>query len=275
MPEKPPTGPQIMGVVNATPDSFSDGGQFRDAEEAIAHGLKLIEDGADILDVGGESTRPGAEPVSLEEERDRVLPVIEGLARRSETIISIDTRKPALAREAVVAGASIWNDVTALTFEPDSLETAAELGCGVVLMHAQGDPRTMQDDPRYDNVVEEVYAYLEGRISACVEAGVLRKNLIVDPGIGFGKTLVHNLALLANLERFTALGLPVLFGASRKRFIAAIDRNAPASGRLGGSLAAVLAGWRRGASIFRVHDVAETRQALAVYSAVEKAHRLR
>lgn len=261
-----------MGIVNVTPDSFSDGGAFFDPADAIAHGLKLAGDGADILDIGGESTRPGAETVSVEDETLRTIPVIEGLKKAGcETSVSIDTRKPEVAIAAVKAGASIWNDVTALSFSPESLETAASLGCDIVLMHAQGDPKTMQKDPHYDDVVEEVYAYLAGRMEACVKAGIGEARLILDPGVGFGKTLEHNLLLLGNLERFSALGRPVLLGASRKRFIAALDRNSPAAERLGGSLAAVLAGARQGVSIFRVHDVAATRQALAVTLAIADA----
>ncbi len=258
-----------MGVVNTTPDSFSDGGAFLDPAAAIAHALKLAQEGAAILDIGGESTRPGADDVPLEMELARTIPVIEGLRKKGcAAAISIDTRKPEVARAAVAAGASSWNDVTALTFAPDSLETAASLDCDIVLMHAQGDPKTMQDEPRYDDVVEEVYAYLSDRIEACVKAGVAERRLIVDPGIGFGKTLDHNLSLLARLGRFCDLGRPVLLGASRKRFIAALDRDGPAGERLGGSLAAVLAGFASGASIFRVHDVAETRQALAVAAGI-------
>ncbi|HXI86522.1 MAG TPA: dihydropteroate synthase, partial [Parvularculaceae bacterium] len=194
-----------MGVVNATPDSFSDGGAFACAEEAVAHGLRLVEQGADILDVGGESTRPGADDVPVAEELRRVLPVIEGLAAATDIPISIDTRKPEVARAAIAAGASIWNDVSALTFAPESLETAAALGCDIILMHARGEPKTMQVDPRYDDVVEEVYAYLARRIEAAVQAGIAKTRLIVDPGIGFGKALSHNLALIAGLERFKAL----------------------------------------------------------------------
>ncbi len=261
---------RIMGVVNATPDSFSDGGAYLDAGAAVSHALQLREDGADILDIGGESTRPGADDVPLEIEQARTIPVIEGVRKKGcAAEISIDTRKPEVARAAVTAGASIWNDVTALTFAPDSLEVAVALSCDIVLMHAQGDPKTMQKDPHYDDVVEEVYSYLAKRIEACIKAGVDEARLIVDPGIGFGKTLDHNLALLANLDRFCALGRPVLLGASRKRFIAALDRGAPANERLGGSLAAVMAGLTGGASIFRVHDVAETRQAISVFSAIE------
>lgn len=265
-----------MGIVNVTPDSFSDGGRHLEPAAAIAHGLKLAADGADILDIGGESTRPGASAVSEEEELQRVLPVIRELAQKSDVFISIDTRKPSVARAAISVGARIWNDVTALGYAADSLETAASLNCDVVLMHAQGDPQAMQDDPYYEDVVGQVYAFLDARINASLKAGISKEKLIVDPGIGFGKTVEHNLALLANLERFKALGLPVLLGASRKRFIGALDDVAggtagAADQRLGGSIAAVLAGLRRGASIFRVHDVAETRQALNIANAIEMA----
>lgn len=268
-------GYKIMGVVNTTPDSFSDGGRYLDPAAAVAHGLKLAEDGAAILDIGGESTRPGAEDVPLEMELARTLPVIEGIRGKGcKAAISIDTRKPDVARAAVAAGASIWNDVTALTFSPESLDVAASLNCHIVLMHAQGDPKTMQKDPRYDDVVEDVYAYLAGRVETCVKAGVSEERLILDPGIGFGKTLEHNIQLLAHLDRFGGLGRPVLLGASRKRFIAALDRDGPAADRLGGSIAAVLAGFLRGVSIFRVHDVAETREALATAAAIESGNNL-
>lgn len=266
-----PEAPAIMGVVNVTPDSFSDGGKFLDSTAAIAHGLRLAEEGADVLDIGGESTRPGAEPVSFEEELRRVMPVIEGLAGKTDAALSIDTRKPAVARAAIAAGARIWNDVSALSYADDSLDVAAALDCRIVLMHAQGDPRTMQDDPQYGDVVAEVSAFLAGRIEACGAAGIARDRLIVDPGIGFGKRVEHNLALIAGLDRLNSLRLPVMLGASRKRFIAALDGRAPAEERLGGSLAAVLAGRRRGASIFRVHDVAATRQALKIAKAIENA----
>lgn len=262
---------QIMGVVNATPDSFSDGGRFLDADTAIAHALQLTADGADILDIGGESTRPGAATISVEEECARVLPVIEGLTDKVGAWISIDTRKPEVAEAAIKAGAVIWNDVSALAFAPDSIDVAAALGCRIVLMHAKGNPKIMQDDPYYDDVVEEVYAFLAGRIEACVKAGIDEAKLIVDPGIGFGKSLEHNLALLTKLDRLSTLGCPVMLGASRKRFIAALDRDGPANDRLGGSLAAVLAGYNRGATIFRVHDVAQTRQALKTAFAIETA----
>ncbi len=263
--------PLLMGVVNVTPDSFSDGGAFLDPARAIDHGLKLVDEGAAILDIGGESTRPGAEPVGDETELSRVLPVVKGLAAQTAAVISIDTRKPVVARACVEAGASIWNDVSALTYSDESVAVAASLGCRVVLMHAQGEPKTMEDEPCYGDVVEEVFRDLSARISACEASGIARPRLVADPGIGFGKTLAHNLALIANLDRFSALGVPVLLGASRKRFIAALDRQGAPSARLGGSIAAALAGAARRASIIRVHDVAATRQALAVADAIEKA----
>ncbi len=261
--------PLLMGVVNVTPDSFSDGGSFQDPGHAIDHALRLVGEGAAIVDIGGESTRPGAEPVEPAAELARVLPVIRGLASQTAAAISIDTRKPAVARACVEAGASIWNDVSALTYAPDSLGAASSLDCRIVLMHAQGDPKTMQEAPRYDDVVAEVQAFLAARIAACEAAGVARERLIVDPGIGFGKTAAHNLALIAGLRAFGAFGRPVLLGASRKRFIAALDREGPAQGRLGGSVAAALVGARGGAAILRVHDVAATRQALALQIALE------
>ncbi|HEY1225198.1 MAG TPA: dihydropteroate synthase [Brevundimonas sp.] len=260
---------RVMGIVNVTPDSFSDGGRLASVEAAVAHGLRLVADGADILDIGGESTRPGAEPVSVEDEIARVVPVAEGLRAAWPGPISIDTMKPDAARAAVAAGATIWNDVTALTHAPDSLSMAAELGCDVVLMHMQGEPRTMQADPRYDDVAAEVADWLATRAKAAMAAGVARERIWLDPGIGFGKTAAHNLALTAHLDRLAATGFPVLYGASRKRTIKAIDPSATdPSDRLGGSLALALAAARNGAAIIRVHDVRETVQALKVQSAL-------
>ncbi|MCB2113350.1 MAG: dihydropteroate synthase [Parvularculaceae bacterium] len=264
--------PLLMGVLNVTPDSFSDGGAYADPAHAIDRALEMVEEGAAILDIGGESTRPGADDIPEETELARVLPVIKALAGRCAAAISIDTRKPGVARAALDAGASIWNDVSALSYSRDSLETAARLRCRIILMHAQGDPKTMQVDPHYDDVVEDVAGALNARIAECEKAGIDRARLIVDPGVGFGKRLDHNLALIANLDRFAALGCPVLLGVSRKRFIAGLDRQGPAIDRLGGSLAAALAGAARGASILRVHDVAATRQALAVHFAIDSAH---
>lgn len=261
--------PLVMGIVNVTPDSFSDGGRWTTTERAVEQGLRLVEQGADVLDVGGESTRPGAQPVSEAEEIDRVAPVIAAIGARWDGLISVDTMKPAVARAAVVAGAGLWNDVTALTHAPDSVAVAAELGCQVVLMHMKGEPRTMQADPRYEDVVAEVAAWLQERAGAAMAAGVARDRIWLDPGIGFGKTLAHNLALTAHLHRLTDLGFPVLYAASRKRLIQAVDATAVDAGdRLGGSLALALEGARRGARMIRVHDVRETVQALKMQAAV-------
>ncbi len=262
--------PRVMGVVNVTPDSFSDGGRYLDHAAALAHARRLITEGADILDIGGESTRPHAEPVSQADEIARVVPLIEAIRRDSSIPISIDTMKPAVARAAVAAGAGLWNDVTALGFAPDSMATAAELGCEVVLMHMRGEPATMQDDPRYDDVVAEVRAFLSARAEAAMAAGVPRKRILLDPGIGFGKALEHNLQLLRNLDQIADLGFSVVLGVSRKRFVRSIDPSAAeASDRLGGSLAAALWGADHGASILRVHDVRETVQALKVWKALK------
>lgn len=264
--------PQVMGIVNVTPDSFSDGGRWASTEGAIDQAMRLVADGADVLDIGGESTRPGAEPVGEAEEIDRVAPVIAGVRARWGGAISIDTMKPAVARAAVAAGATMWNDVTALSHAPDSAAVAAELGCDVVLMHMKGEPRTMQADPRYDDVVGEVRDYLRGRAEAAMTAGVARERIWLDPGIGFGKTLAHNMALTARLGALVDLGFPVLYAASRKRTIQAIDPTATlATDRLGGSLALALEGARRGARMVRVHDVRETVQALKVQAAVTAA----
>lgn len=269
-----PKPPLVMGIVNVTPDSFSDGGRLASAEAAIAHGLRMVEQGADILDIGGESTRPGAAPVTLAEEMARVLPVIAGLRARWSGPLSIDTMKPEVARAAVTAGATMWNDVTALGHAPESLAAAAELGCDVALMHMQGEPRTMQSDPHYEDVVAEVTDWLTARAEAAIAAGVARERIWLDPGIGFGKTAAHNLALTAHLDRLVATGFPILYGASRKRTIQSVDPTASDPGdRLGGSLALALEAARAGASIIRVHDVRETVQALAVQAAVAGAAR--
>lgn len=265
----PMTGVTVMGIVNITPDSFSDGGRHFAVDDAIAAGFRMAEAGAKILDVGGESTRPGAAAVSPEEEIRRVVPVIRALAERG-LIVSIDTRHAAVMDAAVGAGAAIINDIAALTGDPDSLATAARLKVPVVLMHMQGDPQTMQASPHYEDVVTEVYTYLAGRIAACVAAGIPLSHICVDPGIGFGKTVADNVALLANLSAFHGLGCPVLLGASRKSFIAGLAPSQGPQDRLAGSLAAVLAGAAQGVQIVRVHDVAETVQALAVWTAIQK-----
>ncbi|KAF1703707.1 dihydropteroate synthase [Pseudoxanthomonas suwonensis] len=258
---------RVMGIVNVTPDSFSDGGAHADAGAAIAHGLKLVEEGADLLDVGGESTRPGSEGVSVEEELRRVIPVVEGLAARTAVPISIDTSKPEVMRAAVAAGAGMINDICALERE-GALDAAAALGVPVVLMHMRGEPRSMQEAPHYDDVVAEVHRYLADRIFAAELAGIPRAKLVVDPGFGFGKDDGHNLALLAQLERLMELGVPVLAGISRKRTIGALTgRDVPAE-RVAGSVAAHLLAAQRGARIVRVHDVAATVDALKVWEAV-------
>jgi dihydropteroate synthase len=262
--------PRVMGIVNVTPDSFSDGGRFLGSVAALAHARQLIGEGADMLDIGGESTRPGAEPVGEDEEIARVVPLIEAIRKDSRIPISVDTMKPAVARAAVAAGADIWNDITALSFSPDSPAVAAELGCEVMLMHMQGEPRTMQQDPRYDDVVAEVVEYLKARAEAAVAAGVERGRIWLDPGVGFGKGPGHNLELLRHMDRLVAQGFPVLLGVSRKRFIRSIDPTAvEADDRLGGSLAAALWGASMGARAVRVHDVRETVQALEVWAAIE------
>jgi dihydropteroate synthase len=259
--------PRVMGIVNATPDSFSDGGRFLAPEAALAHARRLIAEGADMLDLGAESTRPGAEPVPAEVEIARLVPLIQAL--KGEVAISVDTMKPEVARAAVAAGAAMWNDITALRQRSDSLATAAELGCEVVLMHMQGEPRTMQAEPRYDDVAAEVAEFLARRAEAAMAAGVAREKIWLDPGVGFGKHRIHhNLPLLQSLERITALGFPVLLGASRKSFIGALDGGAPADQRLGGSIAAALRGAEAGVAAVRVHEVHETAQALKVWAAI-------
>jgi dihydropteroate synthase len=259
--------PRVMGIVNVTPDSFSDGGAHDTLEAAVAHGLKLAEEGADILDIGGESTRPGAADVSVEEELCRVVPVIERLAKETTLPISIDTFKPEVMRAAVQAGAGMINDIYGLRRE-GALEAAAALGVPVVLMHMQGEPRTMQEAPDYDDVVGDVHRFLAERIFAAEMAGIAKKNLIVDPGFGFGKNTRHNLALLAQLERFVELGVPVLAGLSRKRSLGELTGRDVASERVAASVAAHLIAAQRGAAIVRVHDVAATVDALKVWNAV-------
>lgn len=259
--------PQVMGIVNVTPDSFSDGGTHDTLEAAVAHALELVEEGADLLDIGGESTRPGAEEVSVEEELRRVIPVIERLVKQTSLPISIDTSKPEVMRAAVAAGAGMINDVYALRRE-GALDAAASLGVPVALMHMLGEPRSMQDAPDYDDVVGDVHRFLAERLFAAEMSGIAKKNLLVDPGFGFGKNTQHNLALLAQLERFTELGVPVLAGLSRKRSIGEITGREAARDRVAGSVAAHLIAAQRGATILRVHDVAATVDALKVWNAV-------
>ena len=258
-----------MGVINVTPDSFSDGGALTSADAVARRAVEMAAEGADWLDVGGESTRPGARPVSEAEEMARVIPAISAIRTRCGLPLSVDTMKPAVARAAIAAGATMWNDVSALSATPESLETAAALGCEIVLMHMQGEPASMQDDPRYDDVLAEVTHFLAERARAAVAAGVAPGHIWLDPGLGFGKTLAHNLALLRGLDRIVALGFPVVVGASRKGMIRALDPKAKDAGdRLGGSLALALAAARAGVAMVRVHDVRETAQALAVEAAI-------
>lgn len=257
--------PKLMGVVNVTPDSFSDGGLFLDAEAAVVHGRELAEQGAAILDVGGESTRPGAAEVSEEEELARVEPVVAGLA--GAATVSIDTSKVAVARAALDAGALIVNDVTALRRDPEIGVLCAERGAGLVLMHMQGEPRTMQEAPAYDDVVDEVKAFLAERLEAAIDAGVDEGRIWLDPGIGFGKTLDHNLELLRRLGELGEMGRPLVVGASRKSFIGKVD-GSQVGDRLGGTIASSVLAAANGADVLRVHDVAEASQAMRVASAI-------
>jgi dihydropteroate synthase len=262
--------PLLMGVVNVTPDSFHDGGRYAAADDAVAHARRLIDEGADLLDLGGESTRPGAVPVSAEEEVRRVLPVLEAL-RGCGVPVSVDTRQPAVMRAALAAGAAMVNDVNALR-APGALEAVAGTDASVCLMHMLGEPRTMQQAPRYADVVGEVTAFLAARIDACVTAGIDRGRIVIDPGFGFGKRLEDNLALARALAELATLA-PVLVGFSRKSMIGALTGRAATADRLAGSVAAALWAARHGAAILRVHDVAETRDALAVWRQLEGGER--
>jgi dihydropteroate synthase len=257
--------PRLMGIVNVTPDSFSDGGLYDTTEGAIAHAAELVEAGADIVEIGGESTRPGSDAVAEADELARIVPVIKGLGGL-HAVLSVDTRKSAVARVAAEAGASILNDVSALTHDAGNLAVVAETGLSVVLMHAKGEPKTMQDNPAYDDVVLEVFDYLEGRIAAALAADIDRSRIAADPGLGFGKTLAHNLALLGHTALFHGLGVTLLIGASRKRFVGLGQGKDPRA-REPGSFAAAIVAAAQGAQIFRVHDVAGTAQALAVWRA--------
>ncbi|WP_192886035.1 dihydropteroate synthase [Xanthomonas campestris] len=260
-------GPQVMGIVNVTPDSFSDGGQYTTVDAAVAHGLRLVAEGAAVLDVGGESTRPGASAVSLDEELQRVIPVIQALSAQTDVPISVDTYKPEVMRAAVAAGAGMINDVHALR-SPGALEAAAELAVPVVLMHAPSAPHAMQAEPHYDDVVAEVHRFLAERIFAAEMAGIDKRRLILDPGFGFDKSTVHNLTVLAQLQRLQEFGLPVLAGFSRKRTIGELTGRQVAADRVHGSVAAHLIAAQQGAQLLRVHDVAATVDALKVWRAV-------
>lgn len=260
--------PRVMGIVNVTPDSFSDGGRHDTLEAAVAHGLRLASEGADILDIGGESTRPGAQAVTLEEELRRVVPLIERLSRETTLPISIDTFKPQVMRAAVAAGAGMINDIRALR-EEGALGVAAELGVPVVLMHMLGQPQSMQDAPEYDDVVGQVHRFLAERMFAAEMSGIDRRKIVLDPGFGFGKTTAHNMMLLAQLQRLTELGVPVLAGLSRKRSIGELTGREVPTERMAGSVAAHLVAAQRGAMLLRVHDVAATVDALKVWAAVD------
>ena len=259
--------PKIMGVVNVTPDSFSDGGLHGTAKTGALHGLALAGQGAHILDVGGESTRPGSDAVSVDEELSRVIPAVKRLSDAGH-VVSVDTRKAAVMREAVKAGAVIVNDVSALQYDAESLRVVAELGCPVVLMHAQGDPRTMQLNPQYDDVALDVYDHLEGRVESCVTAGIPRSRIAIDPGIGFGKTFRHNLEILNQVTLFHGLGVAVLLGLSRKGFVGALTGEKNAGNRVHGSVGGAVQAALNGVHILRVHDVKATVEALAVATAV-------
>ncbi|MBA3666233.1 MAG: dihydropteroate synthase [Sphingomonas sp.] len=262
--------PQVMGIINATPDSFSDGGVYADATAATEAGATMTAQGAALIDVGGESTRPGASEVWEGDEIERVLPVVQQLAAGG-TAVSIDTRKSGVMSAAIGAGAGLVNDVSALTWDPQSAEVVANAGVAVVLMHHRGDPATMQDAPRYDDVLVEVFEWLEDRVAAALEAGVDRANILVDPGIGFGKSVAHNLELLNGLALLHGLGCPIVVGASRKRMIGALAGEAPADQRLAGSLALALKAVEQGAQMVRVHDVPETVQALKAWRGLRDA----
>jgi dihydropteroate synthase len=270
----PLRGPVVVGILNVTPDSFSDGGRFLDPEAAAKRAAAMLDEGAGIIDVGGESTRPGSDPVPQEEEIRRVVPVVERiLAARPEAVISVDTYRPATAAAALEAGALLVNDVTALRGDPRMISVVADARCPVILMHLQGEPKTMQREPRYTDVVSEVRDFLGSRAEHAIAAGVRPEDVIVDPGIGFGKNLDHNLALLRNLDAIVDLGFPVLVGASRKRFIGSITGVGEAAGRVFGTVATTVLAYEKGATLFRVHDVRANREALAVAEAVLHASR--
>ena len=259
--------PTLMGILNVTPDSFSDGGEHFALSDALSRAHAMVQEGAHLIDIGGESTRPGATEVPIEEEIRRTAPVIEAIRKESPTPISIDTRKAHVARAARDAGANLVNDVAGFTFDPELAPFCAEAGLPVCIMHAQGTPDVMQKDPRYDNVALDVYDFLEARVEALVQQGIARDQIIVDPGIGFGKTLEHNLVLLQHLSLFHALGCPILLGASRKRFIGTIGGSEEARHRAPGSIAVALAGLAQGVQILRVHDVKETHEAMRLWQA--------
>jgi len=262
--------PILMGVVNVTPDSFSDGGEFLDPQNAIDHAMILLAEGAHILDIGGESTRPNSKVISSAEEQDRILPVIEGVKKlRPDAIISVDTRNADTMQAALDVGADIVNDISGLSHDSNSIDVVKQAQCPVILMHMQGTPQTMQVKPGYDDVVEDVYNYLDKSVRNCVDNGIKKENIILDVGIGFGKSLAHNLTLLNKLQHFHTIGCPLLLGTSRKSFIEKICADTPADQRLGGSIASALYGLKAGVQLYRVHDVKQTKQAFDVWKAVE------
>ena len=261
--------PLIMGILNVTPDSFSDGGKYTDIKRAIDHGMSMILSGVDIIDIGGESTRPGSQPISTEEELSRVIPIIESLSKLSTVHLSIDTQKSVVAEQAVVAGASIINDVSAGLYDSKMFEVVSKTGVGYVMMHMQGVPESMQTAPEYSNVIDDIIDFFTNRLSIAKKAGIEEAQIVLDPGIGFGKTLEDNLNILANSELLRIQNRPLLIGASRKSFIGMID-DSPAGERLGGSLAAVVAAHIQNVEIFRVHDVHETKQVLDIFTAIQK-----
>ena len=263
----------IMGILNVTPDSFSDGGKYLEKNTAINHALKMIDEGADIIDIGGESTRPFSDPVSLKEEISRVVPVIEGIRKESDVCISIDTTKSQVATAALNSGASVINDVSAMEVDPLMVDVALKFDCPLIIMHMKGAPKNMQDDPQYESLISDIKDYLLDRADFIISKGINPKKIVIDPGIGFGKTVENNFEIINNLNHFTSMDFPVLLGASRKSFIG-ISLNLPEEDRLEGSLAANIIGFQNGAKIFRVHDVAETNKALIIANKIFNSNHL-
>ena len=263
----------IMGILNVTPDSFSDGGKYLEKNNAINHALAMIDNGADIIDVGGESTRPFSDPVSLDEEISRVIPVIEGIRKESDVCISIDTTKSEVATAALDSGASLINDVSAMEVDPLMIDVALKFDCPIIIMHMKGTPKSMQDNPQYESLIYDIKDYLQERVDFIVSKGVNSKKIVIDPGIGFGKTVENNFEIINNLNHFTKMGLPVMLGASRKSFIG-ISLDLPEEDRLEGSLAANIIGLQNGAKIFRVHDVAETNKAFVIANKIFNSNHL-
>ena len=263
----------IMGILNVTPDSFSDGGKYLEKNNAINHALAMIDNGADIIDVGGESTRPFSDPVSLDEEISRVIPVIEGIRKESDVCISIDTTKSEVATAALNSGASLINDVSAMEVDPLMIDVALKFDCPIIIMHMKGTPKNMQDNPQYESLISDIKDYLQERVDFIVSKGVNSKKIVIDPGIGFGKTVENNFEIINNLNHFTKMGLPVMLGASRKSFIG-ISLDLPEEDRLEGSLAANIIGLQNGAKIFRVHDVAETNKAFVIANKIFNSNHL-